>query len=396
MIYLVTGLRLRHVILIILAILFAHSADAGTIKTLVMDAPDGKSTISVKIGGDNLSAPNVYAMTEGSARIVIDFPDDDTKLKAEPHTQGQTKIAGQGPIRLIRQAARGTDGTRLVLDLADGASLSGHQFENGTLIVSVAGLNVVTMRQVQTEPRYFKGKIPYPIPKPARLYEPRLPPVIVIDPGHGGRDPGAVGQLNTYEKSVTLKAAQELKALLEKSGAYTVYLTRDGDRYVDHDDRIKIARQKNADLFISIHADSTGSPSTRGASVYTLADRAIGRSKRIVNNQNWIMDVDLSTQSDPVGDILVDLAQRKTFTQSGEFADHLINQLSGSTHLVRNSHRRAGYYVLLAPDVPAVLLELGFISNKQDEKLLKSARHRKKVLKSVKTAIDRYFNDQNP
>ena len=147
-------------------------------------------------------------------------------------------------------------------------------------------------------------------------------------------------------------------------------------------------------MFISIHADSAGNKTARGASVYTLADRAKNRSKRIVNTQNWIMDVDLTEQSDPVGDILVDLAQRSTSTQSEKFADTLLQELGGTTRLIGNSHRRAGYFVLLAPDVPAVLLEMGFLSNANDERLLKNADHRKKVLKSVTRSINKYFDSQ--
>jgi len=171
-------------------------------------------------------------------------------------------------------------------------------------------------------------------------------------------------------------------------------MTRSKDVYVEHKERIRIARAGGADLFISIHADSAGNKTARGASVYTLADRAKNRSKRIVNSQNWIMDVDLTAQSDPVGDILVDLAQRSTATQSEQFADILLNELGGTTHLIGNSHRRAGYFVLLAPDVPAVLLEMGFLSNRQDEKLLNSTSHRKKVLKSVTRSINKYFDSQ--
>lgn len=239
--------------------------------------------------------------------------------------------------------------------------------------------------------RYFEAKTPYPVLKPVSAVKSVRKPVIVIDPGHGGRDPGAVGQKGTLEKTITTKAANELAARLRKSGRYTVVITRTTDSYVDHDDRLRKARTSQADLFISIHADSVGNSKTRGASVYTLADRAKGRSKRIVNNQNWILDVDLSEQSDPVGDILVDLAQRKTESQSDAFAEILLDQLKGKTELVGNSHRRAGYYVLLAPDVPAVLLELGFLSNAKDEKLLKTKRHRTKILASVERAIDIYM-----
>lgn len=250
---------------------------------------------------------------------------------------------------------------------------------------------------IVTEPRYFKSKIPYPrlAPRLNRAVVARgidRKPVIFIDAGHGGRDPGAIGTRGTYEKTLTSKASATLKALLERTGRYDVRLTREKDVYVDHDLRLRLAREGGADLFISIHADSAGSKNARGASVYTLADRARGRSKTLVSNsQNWIMDVDLSKQSDPVGDILVDLAQRKTESQSEQFADILLLELSGATHLVGNSHRRAGYFVLLAPDVPAVLLELGFLSNDQDESLLLKDSHREKMMRSVVSSIDRYF-----
>ncbi|MEM7728793.1 MAG: N-acetylmuramoyl-L-alanine amidase [Pseudomonadota bacterium] len=239
-------------------------------------------------------------------------------------------------------------------------------------------------------PRYFKDAVPYPQLKPPQGVQPSKP-MIVIDPGHGGRDPGAIGKNGLFEKTVTTSAAKELSRLLLATGRYEVHLTRSGDTFVDHDDRVRIAREKQADLFISIHADSTSSASTRGASVYTLADRARNRSKRIVNNQNWIMDVDLAEQSDSVGDILVDLAQRSTESQSEAFADILLENLEGKTRLVNNSHRRAGYYVLLAPDVPAVLLELGFLSNVEDEKLLKTKSHRAKLMRAVRRSVDEYF-----
>ena len=254
------------------------------------------------------------------------------------------------------------------------------------------GTEVVKVVVRSPDARYFKSQIPYPSLKPNRGHSKTARmPVIVIDPGHGGTDPGAVGVRGTFEKTITTKAAMELADRLRKTGRYKVILTRSADNYVDHDDRLLIARKGQADLFISIHADSAGK-SAKGATVYTLADRAKGRQKRIVNNQNWILDVDLSAQSDPVGDILVDLAQRKTESQSDAFAEILLNELSnGRVELIANSHRRAGYYVLLAPDVPAVLLELGYLSNLEDEKRLKTKAHRAKILSGVERAIDVYM-----
>ena len=183
-----------------------------------------------------------------------------------------------------------------------------------------------------TAPRYFKNSVPHPRLAPhlsGKTMSSGLTrkPVIFIDPGHGGRDPGAIGSNGTYEKEITTKASNSLKSLLERTGRYDVRMTRDRDVYVDHDLRLRVAREGGADLFISLHADSAGTKSARGASVYTLADRAKGRSKKLVSSsQNWIMDVDLSKQSDPVGDILVDLAQRKTESQSEQFADILLSK----------------------------------------------------------------------
>ena len=256
-----------------------------------------------------------------------------------------------------------------------------------TILLILAALGLCA--PAYAAPRYFDG-VPHPRIKPA----PQTKRLIVIDPGHGGRDPGAVGSKGTLEKTVTSSAAKELKRLLEATGRYEVVLTRDRDSYVDHDERVRIARARQADLFISLHADSTTNAKTRGASVYTLAARAKGRSKRIVNTQNWIMDVDLTEQSDPVGDILVDLAQRSTQTQSELFADILLHNVEGVSTMVGNSHRRAGYYVLLAPDVPAVLFELGFLSNPKDETLLKTKAHRDKLMRQVRLSVDEYFTRQ--
>ena len=221
-------------------------------------------------------------------------------------------------------------------------------------------------------------------------------PVIVIDPGHGGYDPGAIGANGTKEKVITSAVTKRLASALKRTGRYEVVITRTRDVYVEHDDRLRIARERGGDLFISLHADATANGRASGASVYTLSDRSKGRSKKITHTQNWILDVDLSEQTASVGDILVDLAQRKTLSQSAEFAALLVRELKAKVPLVRNTHRRAGYYVLLAPDVPAVLLELGFISNAADERRLNQASEQEKIVKGVTRAINSYFDAKKP
>ena len=362
-------------------------------QTLTNISFDG-SNVVIQLSGE--SAPKVFAIGEGKPRIVVDLPAGDMNMNGQTLAKGPQLIQGQGAVKRVRVASR-DEGLRAVFDLQPGAKMLSHTIEDNVIILSldVAAAKIAPPVTIVTGPRFFDNAIPYPRLSPKDAVKSVRKPVIVIDPGHGGRDPGAIGRKGTFEKKITSASAKELQRQLLATGRYKVIMTRKRDVYVEHEERIRIARAVGADLFISIHADSTSSKTARGASVYTLADRAKNRSKRIVNSQNWIMDVDLTEQSDPVGDILVDLAQRSTSTQSEAFADILLAELGQATRLIGNSHRRAGYFVLLAPDVPAVLLEMGFLSNVEDEKLLNSAAHRKKVLKSVTRSINTYFDSQN-
>ena len=223
-------------------------------------------------------------------------------------------------------------------------------------------------------------------------------PVIVLDAGHGGKDPGAVGANGMMEKDITLKMARELKALLESGGRYKVVLTRDEDKLLALRQRIDAARAAEADLFISLHADHVEQTSVHGASVYTLSENAsdaeAARLAARENKEDLITGVDLSSQNPMVTSILIDLAQRETKNLSAQFASMLSEELADHTHVIRNSHRFAGFVVLKAPDVPSVLVELGYLSNEQDEAALASKRHRRVLGRSIREAIDRYFEWQ--
>ena len=377
-------------LLIVTALIWMGLSLAAMAQTLSSVSYNGADVIL------RISKPDevkVFSIGEDKPRIVIDVPSAEVNLNGKTLNNGPLTFKGEGGVKRVRVAKR-ENGIRIVLDLNPGVDLKNHRSLGHDFIIGLMGdiARPFTAQPIVNGPRYFTKTVPHPRLKPAISEKPRRKPVIVIDPGHGGHDPGAIGVRGTKEKTITSAAAKELQRQLLATKRYKVMVTRSGDIYVDHEERLRIARAGGADLFISIHADSAGSKTARGASVYTLADRAKNRSKRIVNNQNWIMDVDLTEQTDPVGDILVDLAQRKTETQSEQFADLLLKNLGGSTKLIGNSHRRAGYFVLLAPDVPAILLELGFLSNAQDEKLLNSASHRKKVLRSVTRSINSYFD----
>jgi len=343
----------------------------------------------VNFAGTGLSDKSVqiFEIKQGDRRVVIDVMTGSSPLLAKGVYRND-KIFG---IKSVRGAKSDGDSIRFVLDLNPNTRFSGHTVTPDKISVQINGQFGEKIQPIKAI-AIIDHDVPIPRLKPAAF----IKRVVVIDAGHGGHDPGAIGKSGLQEKKVTLKAALELQRQLMASGRYKVVLSRGNDRYIEHDDRLRIARVNSADLFISIHADSTEGNTARGVSVYTLADRAKKRSKNIVNSQNWILDVNLSEQSDSVGDILVDLAQRNTFSKSTEFADVLIAHMGQSSHLLRNTHRRAGYYVLLAPDVPAVLLELGFLSNSEDERLLKSDRYRQKLMRSVTSAINQYFDRQNP
>jgi N-acetylmuramoyl-L-alanine amidase len=195
------------------------------------------------------------------------------------------------------------------------------------------------------------------------------------------------------EKDITLAAAKMLRARLERTGRFKVVLTRDSDVFVPLEDRVQIARKANADLFISLHADVGADPSVHGATVYTLSDEGVDRAAKGVFDSGSFLNVKLPGRDQSVKQILLDLTQRNTRNRSGAFAETLIDQVGSQTDLVSRSHRDAGYVVLLAPDVPAVLLEMGFITNHKDEAQLMDPVRRGRLMNAVGQAIETYFAD---
>ncbi|MDP1554726.1 MAG: N-acetylmuramoyl-L-alanine amidase [Hyphomonas sp.] len=218
--------------------------------------------------------------------------------------------------------------------------------------------------------------------------------VVVIDAGHGGKDPGAMALAGGKEKDITLKAALALRDVLEKDGRYDVRLTRETDIYVEHEDRVTMARKWGAELFISLHADAAGSSSVSGASVYTISARGETRIDREATKNDWKIAIEDGTP-ERLNGLLEDLVKRETKTRSAEFAELLLPQLARAGPVLRNTHRNAGFYVLLAPDVPAVLLELGFLTNEADAKRLQSETGRKASVAAIASAIDTYFDQQD-
>ena len=246
---------------------------------------------------------------------------------------------------------------------------------------------------------------PDALPAVSRLFFPTPPRkpemntvkrVIAIDPGHGGVDPGTVGGSGTYEKHITLSMAREIRDLMQATGRYKVVLTRDRDVFVRLRDRIAVSREAGAELFVSIHADAIKNSAIRGLSVYTLSEKASDKEAAALadkeNKADLIAGIDLTKETPEVTNILIDLAQRESMNQSARFAARLVKELARETKLLRNTHRFAGFVVLKAPDVPSVLMELGFLSNLQDEAALKRKSYRAKLIAAMGRAADAYFS----
>lgn len=301
---------------------------------------------------------NVEAVAPGRARLTVDM--------ARP-----VRIVGA----ILLPPSQDSASYRLVVDV-------------------VADPNAAVAPQVaQAQPELVAAPVPLPAGKP-QLDHPALP-VVVLDPGHGGVDPGATAVNGDYEKDLVLEMAKELRTLIERSGKYRVALTRDSDRFIPLRDRIALARELGGSIFISLHADSLRYADQRGASIYTLSEKAsdaeAARFAAQENKADILTGTDLSQHDAVVATILIDLAQRDTNNKSILFADIMSEELAAVTSMLRRHRRFAGFAVLKSPDIPSVLLELGYLSNPDDARNLAQPNYRAKLGQAIVRSLDRYF-----
>jgi N-acetylmuramoyl-L-alanine amidase len=329
-------------------------------------------------------------------RVVVELPELLWRLQApdRPSGRGAVKDYRYGPFR--------AGASRLILDLNQPVSA------RPPVILPPAGgagyrivLDLYPTTQTQFErtagwPANLHDTEAAPELAALRRTEPDSPrKVIVLDPGHGGIDAGTTGVDGSKEKDVVLDEARRLAKALAARG-YTVHLTRDSDIYIPLRQRVSIARGYDADLFISLHADSNPNAAMAGASVYTLSERGSDREAAALaakeNRSDIVAGVDLKGQDQTVSHILIDLAQRQTINRSVRFADGLVRQLAAATDLIpRDPHRSAAFAVLKAPDVPAVLVELGYLSNGRDCGQMRTGAWREAVARAIAAAVDRQF-----
>jgi N-acetylmuramoyl-L-alanine amidase len=218
---------------------------------------------------------------------------------------------------------------------------------------------------------------------------------IVLDPGHGGVDPGAISPRGIHEKTIALATASELARQLDRSGRYRAVLTRRSDVFVPLRERVARARAQRADVFLSIHADALPNTAMRGLSVYTLSEQASDRETAALaareNRDDFVTGLKLSRQTPEIGAILLDLARRQTSNQSLALARAIVEALRQAVPLLDKPHRSAGFTVLTAPDIPSALVELGCLSNPRDERLLQQTAHQRRLASGLLRAIDDYF-----
>ncbi|MBO1905357.1 N-acetylmuramoyl-L-alanine amidase [Microvirga sp. 3-52] len=333
------------------------------------------------------------SLMERPDRVIIDLPEVAFHL---PQEAGRSR---EGLIASYRYGLFAPGRSRVVMELTQPAMVSGMT----TAPDATGAATILTIELSRTEREEFRRAA---VENPAAKEASAAPlaqetkdarPVIMIDPGHGGIDPGANASSGSIlEKDLVLSFAQRLRKKLEDSGRYKIIMTRDQDVFVSLGDRVRAARAAQADLFISVHADSiSGGQEVRGLTVYTGSERASDAdSARLADRENKadaVAGVESVDMPDDVSDILMELTLRETRGFSHNFAGRLVGEFDSVARLNKNPHRQARFQVLRAHDVPSVLVELGYLSSQKDLDLLMSEEWRAKMVSAMSVAVDRFF-----
>ncbi len=361
-------------------------------RVLNVSVGEAESSTRLVIAANKPLNYRIFSLSAGAERIIIDLPKLRWSIGGLTAESGSGR--GEGLVAGYRYAHNAVDSSRLVLDLAAPAVVARElalepsaEEQNYRLVIDLKPTSYEQFAQTSLNNQARNRPTNH---RPARK------PLIVIDAGHGGKDPGSLAKSGRQEKDVTLAAAKELREELLQGGRYEVALTRTDDTFIELEDRVTIARELGADLFISLHADAGANSQTRGSSVYTLSADGEKRVETERHKHDWVMSVERDrTRPIEVNEVLADLVQRETKNQSAKFAQILVPALGEvGWAALQNPHRKRGFYVLLSPDVPAVLLEMGFMTNIHDEANLASEKHRKRMARGIHAAIDEFFDTE--
>jgi N-acetylmuramoyl-L-alanine amidase len=329
-------------------------------------------------------------------RVVVDLPQVSFKLSAKAGAQSR------GLVKAFRYGLIMQGGSRIVLDtkgpvrIEKAFVLDAAEGQPARLVLDLAAIDrAAFMRNISLQTRPTHNTVKPNEPPVAADGDTR--PLIVVDPGHGGIDNGTKGSGGELEKDIVLSFSQALREKLESGGKYRVAMTRSDDTFIPLGERVRFARTQGAGLFISIHADALPrrEGTAEGATVYTLSETAsdaeAARLAEVENKADVIAGVDLTAEPGDVANILVDLAQRETKTFSMQFARMVVDELKSAARLHKHPLKSAGFKVLTAPDVPSVLIELGYMSTKDDLKQLNSPAWRARTAQAVVTAVEAFF-----
>jgi N-acetylmuramoyl-L-alanine amidase len=390
-----------------LGALFAGAALAASPPATTPPADSFPVATDVRLGGDDAQTRFIVDLSRkielraftlaDPYRVVLDIPQVTFVL---PPKAGES---GRGLIKAFRFGLMMPGGSRLVLDLLKPARIEKAFVVDASagaparLVLDLAPTDRESfLRKIALDNKLVNAQQPPRSAPPVDTADKR--PLVVLDPGHGGIDNGTKGTSGELEKNIVLEFAGRVRDRIEKAGKYRVLMTRTDDTFIPLADRVHMARNAGAALFVSIHADSLPRKEgdAQGATVYTLSETATdSEAERLADQENRadvIAGVDLKDEPDDVAGILLDLAQRETKTFSVQFAHKLVSELKGATRLHKNPLKSAGFRVLRAPDVPSVLVELGYVSNKDDLQSLLSEPWRDRTAASVAQAIDTYFS----
>ena len=365
----------------------------------------------MRVGGDDKQTRFVVDLTQkidvaafalaDPYRVVIDLPQVAFKLPAKAGEQGR------GLVKAFRYGLIMQGGSRIVLDTkgpvrVDKAFvLEASAGQPARLVIDLSATDRDSFMRTTSLETHSSRSPNSSFGVKASEAAPKAPgdprPLVVLDPGHGGIDIGTKATSGETEKDLVLQFALTLRTKLESSGKYRVAMTRSDDTFIPLTERVRFARGQGAALFVSIHADAIprSEGQAEGATVYTLSEHAsdaeAARLAEAENKADVIAGVDLTAEPDDVANILVDLAQRETKTYSAQFARTLVGELKSAVRLHKNPVKAAGFKVLTAPDVPSVLVELGYMSTKDDLKLLTSAAWQAKTAAALAQAVDTFF-----
>tara|TARA_B100001123_G_scaffold393322_1_gene473232 strand:- start:475 stop:1626 length:1152 start_codon:yes stop_codon:yes gene_type:complete len=383
---------MKRFLLVILLVGFALPSMAARLQTI--DAQQAAGTETIILVFDRAVQLQQQFILPSPPRLVIDMATTQYD-KASLDQFNQTYRGGQ--IKALRSGQFDTDTTRFVFDITHPqinyqVQALGNQLK--VLLTTLPG-SAAPIAQPSTDVTPI-ANAPVPVFRSKVAAKEAMKPTIVIDAGHGGKDSGARSRQGLLEKTITLQYAHALRDALLRTGRYKVVLTREGDEYLFLQDRVRFARTSRGDMFISLHADANPRSSAQGVSVYTLSETASDEEAAALAQQENKADIvgglDLSHEDKTVADILIDLAQRETNNKSSRFAELVIEHMNPKIPLIANTHRFAGFRVLKAPDIPSILLEMGFLTNEQDAYRMQTREYRDKLVQSLVSAINAHFN----